>query len=127
RHTRCYRDWSSDVCSSDLSRPWPFPVLGWGCCVCDACQATIQPKKVPASGNDKQRRVTRSRRPPPPPPPPPRCFVIGSTCNLQRGGRDACLVSGNEIGRESCREGMEMWGIGGTYRIRRDTVVGDNR
>src|SRR5207245_6063115 len=21
RHTRCYRDWSSDVCSSDLDRP----------------------------------------------------------------------------------------------------------
>src|SRR6266542_3248546 len=21
RHTRCYRDWSSDVCSSDLERP----------------------------------------------------------------------------------------------------------
>src|SRR5207245_5036804 len=21
RHTRCYRDWSSDVCSSDLPRP----------------------------------------------------------------------------------------------------------
>src|SRR3712207_8580448 len=24
RHTRYWRDWSSDVCSSDL--PWPFPV-----------------------------------------------------------------------------------------------------
>src|SRR5207245_7266881 len=24
RHTRCYRDWSSDVCSSDLTLP-PFP------------------------------------------------------------------------------------------------------
>src|SRR5207245_8366735 len=23
RHTRCYRDWSSDVCSSDLSTPEP--------------------------------------------------------------------------------------------------------
>src|SRR6266542_2591079 len=22
RHTRCYRDWSSDVCSSDLSLRW---------------------------------------------------------------------------------------------------------
>src|SRR3989449_3951365 len=22
RHTRCSRDWSSDVCSSDLVRPW---------------------------------------------------------------------------------------------------------
>src|SRR5207245_4004196 len=24
RHTRCYRDWSSDVCSSDLKRSLPF-------------------------------------------------------------------------------------------------------
>src|SRR5207245_6154952 len=23
RHTRCYRDWSSDVCSSDLEKPGP--------------------------------------------------------------------------------------------------------
>src|SRR2546422_3268705 len=23
RHTRCSRDWSSDVCSSDLSTDWP--------------------------------------------------------------------------------------------------------
>src|SRR5207245_3459014 len=26
RHTRCYRDWSSDVCSSDLSLGQVFPV-----------------------------------------------------------------------------------------------------
>src|SRR5438128_4494426 len=25
RHTRCYRDWSSDVCSSDLHRPDLLP------------------------------------------------------------------------------------------------------
>src|SRR5207245_8246236 len=24
RHTRCYRDWSSDVCSSDLARQVPI-------------------------------------------------------------------------------------------------------
>src|SRR5207245_7354264 len=32
RHTRCYRDWSSDVCSSDLVSPKPqstrLPVVG---------------------------------------------------------------------------------------------------
>src|SRR5207245_5602850 len=27
RHTRCYRDWSSDVCSSDLPRGTAFPKL----------------------------------------------------------------------------------------------------
>src|SRR6266550_7864388 len=39
RHTRCSRDWSSDVCSSDLEPPqtgsrtahvdWPSPTLPW--------------------------------------------------------------------------------------------------
>src|SRR5207245_7864694 len=28
RHTRCYRDWSSDVCSSDLSR-WRNTTRFW--------------------------------------------------------------------------------------------------
>src|SRR5207245_8804759 len=28
RHTRCYRDWSSDVCSSDLIEADPLPVAG---------------------------------------------------------------------------------------------------
>src|SRR2546422_3493934 len=27
RHTRCSRDWSSDVCSSDLTQPWAVAVL----------------------------------------------------------------------------------------------------
>src|SRR5207245_8168645 len=27
RHTRCYRDWSSDVCSSDLSRFHKIAIL----------------------------------------------------------------------------------------------------
>src|SRR5438128_2830125 len=34
RHTRCYRDWSSDVCSSDLCRKsslWPMS-FGLACC-----------------------------------------------------------------------------------------------
>src|SRR5207245_8782252 len=26
RHTRCYRDWSSDVCSSDLTTRWDLPL-----------------------------------------------------------------------------------------------------
>src|SRR5207245_4552019 len=28
RHTRCYRDWSSDVCSSDLTHEPRGPVIG---------------------------------------------------------------------------------------------------
>src|SRR5205814_4732587 len=30
RHTRCLSDWSSDVCSSDLSSPAPGPSKGGG-------------------------------------------------------------------------------------------------
>src|SRR5207245_6085484 len=29
RHTRCYRDWSSDVCSSDLDVTVTLPVAPW--------------------------------------------------------------------------------------------------
>src|SRR5438105_15920457 len=29
RHTRSTRDWSSDVCSSDLTRPWSAPAKVW--------------------------------------------------------------------------------------------------
>src|SRR5438128_6426562 len=29
RHTRCYRDWSSDVCSSDLARQLAGLIDGW--------------------------------------------------------------------------------------------------
>src|SRR5207245_6632673 len=29
RHTRCYRDWSSDVCSSDLAVPLPLAAQGY--------------------------------------------------------------------------------------------------
>src|SRR2546429_6032463 len=29
RHTRCSRDWSSDVCSSDLGAPASCPGAGW--------------------------------------------------------------------------------------------------
>src|SRR5207249_6380547 len=33
RHTRSKRDWSSDVCSSDLSWPKTFPLEGASCTV----------------------------------------------------------------------------------------------
>src|SRR2546429_2278358 len=32
RHTRCSREWSSDVCSSDLSRSGPGRRRWWCCC-----------------------------------------------------------------------------------------------
>src|SRR5207245_7620698 len=54
RHTRCYRDWSSDVCSSDL--PGPHPGHG--------------PPANPARGGDGL-RPPRNLRPTPVPAPAP--------------------------------------------------------
>src|SRR5207245_8476226 len=36
RHTRCYRDWSSDVCSSDLARTQAAPT--------NAAPARVEPR-----------------------------------------------------------------------------------
>src|SRR2546422_10765353 len=37
RHTRCSRDWSSDVCSSDLHGGFTNITLGWGLAVTMGC------------------------------------------------------------------------------------------
>src|SRR6266542_4938668 len=58
RHTRCYRDWSSDVCSSDLglgqARPGEAPVL-----LVQRRQACRQPWH--AAGGDPDRVVDELR------------------------------------------------------------------
>src|SRR6266436_230735 len=51
RHTRCSRDWSSDVCSSDLGQECgDFPVF-------EANPLTLVFKEVPAGGRSEERRV----------------------------------------------------------------------
>src|SRR5207245_7561766 len=51
RHTRCYRDWSSDVCSSDLSAVFPWPPLFM------TCERTV------LSAMEKQRTRPLSKKP----------------------------------------------------------------
>src|SRR2546429_1460394 len=78
RHTRCSRDWSSDVCSSDLSCPAPAPRpggTGW----------LHSPHGAAPAGAARATAV----HPAPAWPPPPRC---------RRPAHPA------EIGRASCRE-----------------------
>src|SRR5215813_15252491 len=51
RHTRCGRDWSSDVCSSDLIDA--LDCLGRDRCLVDACQIEeLAPCVRPAGGLD---------------------------------------------------------------------------
>src|SRR5207245_8210004 len=44
RHTRCYRDWSSDVCSSDLLLPLDAPT---SCENRNGATATVPKKNAP--------------------------------------------------------------------------------
>src|SRR5207245_3137499 len=59
RHTRCYRDWSSDVCSSDLARiaadlEGAWEVLG------EAVQTVMRSAGVPG-GYERLKEFTRGR------------------------------------------------------------------
>src|SRR2546429_6241338 len=70
RHTRCSRDWSSDVCSSDLTRRFktmistvvralsrvPIPLRGLAVCVaCEECFELGEPT-CPSCGSDEHVR-----------------------------------------------------------------------
>src|SRR5207245_3081920 len=48
RHTRCYRDWSSDVCSSDLSIS--APPIGTPCSSCSGTQGSTWQDSMLAAG-----------------------------------------------------------------------------
>src|SRR3989337_3218210 len=50
RHTRCYRDWSSDVCSSDLDLVHQDPALG----------GIVEPGYEVADGDRKSTRLNSS-------------------------------------------------------------------
>src|SRR5207245_6439222 len=61
RHTRCYRDWSSDVCSSDLTWAGPLRRAGTSRRRCDARLAG--PRRSPVSpGRSEERRVGKECR-----------------------------------------------------------------
>src|ERR1041385_7052158 len=103
RHTRCSRDWSSDVCSSDVKmcppklqpsmlgphrQPLPRPLRGSRCCPCPEPlrqrRHAARPPRAPAAGGGAGGAA--GGRPPPParggapspgaPPPPPRRKIV---------------------------------------------------
>src|SRR5215470_19592014 len=56
RHTRCYRDWSSDVCSSDL------PESDAGACAAAAIQRVTHWRCREACARSEERRVGKECR-----------------------------------------------------------------
>src|SRR2546429_4418925 len=77
RHTRCSRDWSSDVCSSDL--PWFLGIRG-----------ALQPD-LRLSGEAKACGDHADD-------------LVGDTFHAQRLAESRCPRAEVEIGRASCRE-----------------------
>src|SRR2546429_6765006 len=76
RHTRCSRDWSSDVCSSDLyCRRWGVPLIDGG---------TVRLPRIVGQGRALEIILTGRKVP------ADECLAIG-LCEY-------------EIGRASCRE-----------------------
>src|SRR5207245_5673097 len=96
RHTRCYRDWSSDVCSSDLS----FPV-GRGA---EQEKSTVSNRKsidlmreidnAEVGGDAVHYALAESHR------------IVK---DAEIGHEDDGWRRLREIGRASCREGEEVW------------------
>src|SRR5207249_5841990 len=98
RHTRSKRDWSSDVCSSDLvSCPLRHRRV-------EAVATLFDSRKMKSGGiRDRLKEVGIIQ------------IIIGSgNCrmlpNRQSGNR---LREGVKIGRASCRERVEMQGVAG--------------
>src|SRR5690606_39367710 len=96
RHTRFSRDWSSDVCSSDLSPP------------------RRSPRAI--------RHAPGARRRSPPPPSPrsdsPRTSDPAAT------PWEASASQVLQIGRASCRERVKIAGVGGLREDRRSRLTG---
>src|SRR5204862_5917759 len=80
RHTSSLRDWSSDVCSSDLET------------IAQSCGRAVAAMGRPGPG------VRRRRAP-----------FAGKYCPLRAGHDGVRGVGGAEIGRASCRERGKRW------------------
>src|SRR5207248_5386864 len=101
RHTRSYGDWSSDVCSSDLT-PSHKPVIADGC----RCGTTRGFRRIAHSARMTARKLSALTAKQPPSP---------SGLAMSNAARDGptSRVTLNKIGRASCRErGEEQEGDG---------------
>src|SRR5207249_5134519 len=96
RHTRSKRDWSSDVCSSDLEE-----IADPGFVRVEA-RAHVEPRRL--GGDAQVQRPARGRR------------TVEEAHRVEQCAR---AEAGEEIGRASCRERGEGGGGGGGGEERR--------
>src|SRR5207247_4723912 len=99
RHTRSTRDWSSDVCSSDLlGNRGDVPEL---LAACDVFALT----SISEAASMTILEAMRAAR-------PVVVTDVGGNRELVTPGQTGLLVpAGDEIGRASCRGRGEMWGL----------------
>src|SRR5207253_6757947 len=100
RHTRWPRDWSSDVCSSDLPTPTPTPSAD--------LLAMFRASPPPAArtpGPENEIRPPSQKASPAPMPHPPASSAYRREQIQER-------MAGNKIGRASCRERDDMSKVG---------------
>src|SRR5690625_7426315 len=88
RHTRWPRDWSSDVCSSDLPRVTPGLITHRHVAVIHAAGAPV------AHGHVAVVHATSIRGP-----------------GIGQGGEDLVRSLRGEIGRAACRESVRTWAV----------------
>src|SRR5699024_11410044 len=93
RHTRSKRDWSSDVCSSDLGRSGSYSTSEQ-----QAVRDLLTPDEVRLLPDGKAVLFVRGERP-----------VIDDKYNLLRHPCIRFTEDGGEIGRAACREGVWSW------------------
>src|SRR5439155_18930005 len=99
-HTRWPRDWSSDVCSSDLAGMWQFVRRPWELVSGGAGSGVYRSK----DGGLTWERLT----------PGLPSGVTGNTAvavGPTNPSHVYALIETNEIGRASCRERVEMSGV----------------
>src|SRR5207245_7503779 len=99
RHTRCYRDWSSDVCSSDLPRD--VHAAQTGCAFGKNLPQVVA--ALSASAPARLRRLDGAT-------------FWGPMPRRLSGGAFGRVDQALEIGRASCRERAERWGVTGAWR-----------
>src|SRR5439155_2417119 len=96
RHTRWPRDWSSDVCSSDLGRV-PAVMLTPVVTVTDTTGVNITAGTRPRVYYKKSTDTN----------------AFNTNTSATAGWKFVEASGGGEIGRASCRERVEGWGWGG--------------
>src|SRR5690606_40264463 len=100
-HTRFSRDWSSDVCSSDLGEEAALPVeveRGLRVPLGELLVALAHHVRQVAEGRGPLGDAQLGQR-----------LVQG---DLARGGGEQVLAAQDEIGRASCRQRVSIWGKG---------------